>query len=541
MRHAALAAVALPMLPMVLLASCTPAAESPSGPQPSVAPDLAPSVPDESSSTLRWGIGEPSGITPDTALDDPGLTIVDLLFDSLTTITPDGRPAPSAAAAWISQGNATRWVFTLGPGVFHDDTPVTATDMVRGWEAAVEAGRPQLHNVVGYQDIRNGSSESLRGLEVVDGQTLAVQLSAPDPDFPLVVAHPTLGPLPPQGTGGNAEAYHDLPVGNGPFVMAEPWARGRFVRMTRADDSFPQDQVQEVIFRISDAQTSYVRFQQDRIDVSPIPVGALEDARTAFGSAPDGSAQVGVHTDPRAALVYVGVSTQQGVTALPDVRKAISFALDRTSLARQVGEGNVNPARGLVPPAIPEALPTTCTTCRRRITQARRMFAEHDVRELTLVHLDSAGDRALVLELANDLAEAGVTLSTRSLAFDELLEEVESGGADLYLFGWQTEIPSPRAAVAPLVSGRPQPGVNVNYGGYSNQVVEDLLRRARTSQDRTRRRALVAEAETIALRQDQAIIPLFTTQGSFVTSRRVRGLSFSPFGDITLENVQVVP
>lgn len=494
--------------------------------------------------TLRWAITEPSGITPPAAVSRSDLTIVDLLFDSLTALAADGAVVPSLAASWRSTDNARRWTFSLAPAVFHDGSAVTAQDVVRGWEATVRAGRPQLHLVDGFAALRDGQASRLRGLRVIGPQTLEVHLSGSDVAFPLTAAHPSLGPLP---ASSGAAGYADQPVGNGPFEMAEPWARGRFIRLrrvqpTRSGPLAPTPRtpdVREVVFRTADPATSFVRLQQDRVDVAPVPGGALPDAIEIFGAAPDGSRQPGVHTDPRPGLVYLGLDTRRPPFDDVDVRRALSLAIDRDALTSEIAEGNVDSADALVPPAVPGHVADTCTTCTRDVEEARRIFTDRGVERLELTYEGGPGDQILVDRLRADLAEVGVELATRPLAFADLLEELASGSAQLYTFGWMTEVPSAYHAVAPLVSGAPQPGVNVNYGGYRNPEVDDLLAAARSSHQQGRRARLVRAAEELALGRDQAVVPLYTTNARIAVADGVQGLSLSAYGSLTLENVQL--
>ena len=503
----------------------------------------------EASTTLRWAVTEPAGITPDTVIDESGILIVDLLFDSLTAIAPDGTAVPSLASSWISQDSGRRWVFTLAEDRFHDGTAVTAEDVMRGWEAAVAAGRPQLHDVVGYREVRLGTADTLEGVTAVDERTLAVELVRRDATFPLTVAHPSLAPLPPPhqlepGVAPQSLSDHppsDNPLGNGPFAMAEPWARGRFVRLRRVDvaQEGGSGDVQEVVFQMTDPATAYVRFQQGRVDVSPIPGGALAEAVAVYGMAADGTSQPGIHTDPRPGLVYLGVNTERAPLDDVAVRRAVSLSIDRSELRRRVAEGNVATARSLVPPAIPGDARTACTACQRAVGEAQGVFEDLDVTSLELVHEATPGDELVAELLRADLEEAGVDLVTRALSFPDLLTALERGDTDLYLFGWSTEAPAPHAAIEPLVSGSPQPGVNVNYGGYANAEVDRLLAEARGSLDARRRSALVAAAEDIALGEDQAVIPLYTTNARLAVSDRVRGLAVSAYREVDLGGVRL--
>ena len=484
-------------------------------------PTGAPAV----TTTLRWAIPEPEGITPSTAADEEGQRIVDLLFDSLTALDDGGNASPALATRWVSQANAHRWVFTLSRQArFHDGRPVTAADVVRGWEAGVRAGRPYLHNVIGYGGLLTGRNDTLVGVSTPDDHTLVVQLSAPDVEFPLTVSHPLLGPMPADGDAGGAT----MPIGNGPFRMAEPWARGRFVRLTRTGPPPTPDGVREVVFRVSDPPTAYLRFQQARADIAPVPGGALASALEQYGAAE--GIEAGVRTEPVPALVYLGINTAAAPWDDVEVRQALSMAIDRQAVVDAVGEGNVDAARSLVPPAVPGHVPNTCTACTYRPERARQIFAERGITSVTLTHEEGPGDAVLVEQLTEDLAAVGVRLETRPLAFAELLEALEEGRFTLYRFAWMTETPSAHSAVDPLVAAGPTaPGIGANYGRYADSEVSSLLARARITRDDDLRARLIERAERMALGRDQAVVPLFFPRSRLLVADRVDGFRLDPF------------
>lgn len=527
---------------LALLSACTPgeAAPAPDSEPPAGAAATAPEG-QAQVATLRWAIAEPSAIEPHRALDRPGLDVVDLLFDSLTEVEADGSLEPAAALAWRSRDAGREWSFDLDPEArFHDGAPVTTADVVRGWEGAVRAGLPHLRGVEGAAALRRGAATTLRGLHVVDDHTLTVRLSAPDTAFPAVVAHPSLAPLHrlASATTTGAPSFATHPIGNGPFAMAEPWARGRFIRLERVTGG--EHDVREVVFETTDPSTGYIRFQQGRVHVASVPAGALEESLARYGAAPRGSTAPGVRRDPLPVLVHLGMDVTRPPFDAVEVRQALSLAVDRAALVEAVAEGNAQPARSLVPPAVVPLRDEVCGTCVHNPAMARELFAAAGVDELTMTVESGAGDEALVRQLHADLAAAGVDLAVRRLPFDELLDELEAGEVALARLGWVTELPDVLSAVEPLVrSGVPEPGAGVSYGGYGDPEVDQLLDEARGSADVRRRDALARAAERIALGRDQAVVPLYTARRRLVVDTRVSGLALSPFGGLDLAEVRL--
>jgi ABC-type transport system substrate-binding protein len=532
---------------LALLAGCDPAADAP----PAIGSETAPSPVASSATTgggtLRWAIREPAGITPATATDESGLVVVDALFDSLTGVDAQGGIHPRAAVRWRALDDGRRWRFTLRRGGrFHDGSPVTARDFVAAWTATVDQGRTggHLQDVVGYDAVRQGRADTLAGVRAIDATTLEVRLRRPAMDLPAVVAHPSLGPV-PAGARPSRPRFAAQPVGNGPYRMPE--RRGPdFIRVERFDrwrnggrDRSAQ-RVREILFRALDPDAAYVAFQQGRIDVAGVPAGALQQALRTYGPA-DGPGGAGVVDGPTPDLYFLGVRVDRPPFDAVEVRRALSRAIDRQALADAQGDLALDPARRIVPAAVPDRGRVPCDSCLHLPSLARAAFGEAGVTELTLTIDAGGGHDRVARAIQADLAAVGVDLTIEELPFEEYLARLASGDVGLYRFGWQTQYPTPGAALEPVVgSGAPaEAGDGANYGGYASPVVDELLAAAERTADPTRRRELWAAAEARAL-ADQAIVPLFGFRQRTVVSTRVRGLELGPWWSATPERARIV-
>lgn len=540
---ALLAAIAL------VLAACDPASPASTGEVADAQPSA--SRTDDAAGaggTLRWAVREPAAVVPAGAVDDASLLIVDTLFDSLTALAPDGAVRPRAAVRWAPSDDGRRWRFTLRRGArYHDGTPVRARDFVRSWSLTVAQRHTGAHleDVVGYRDVREGRASQLAGVRALDRRTLEVQLRRPHMGFPAVAAHPTLAPVPTEAVSAR-DRYATQPIGNGPYRMSEPLTTGQFIRVERDDEwkNGPRDRsdnrVREVLFRIIDPDAAYVAFQQGRIDVSPLPAGALDQALRTYGSA-DGSRGPGVIDEPLPSLYFLGLRVDRAPWDDVEVRRALSMAIDRRALVDEQGDLALDPARGIVPPVLPRGDDRVCATCLHLPSLAGAAFARAGVTEATLT-IDAGGGHERVAErIRADLAAVGVDLEVRALPFEEYLAEVESGNADLYRFGWQASRPTAGAMLEAIVrSGPPEErGDAANYGGYASDTVDRLLDRARRAEGEERRERLWARAEQQAL-DDQAIVPLFSFSQRIVISDRVTGLVVTPWGTATPERASII-
>lgn len=498
--------------------------------------------------TLRYAISEPSALVPAEATTPSDFAVVGALFDSLATWGPSLEARPRAATSWSSNDEADRWTFKLRPGAkFHDGSAVTAADVEFAWELAVAEGTaaaPHLRDVSGYEALRDGDADGLAGVTALDELRLRVDLERPNARFPTVVAHPALAPIPEERWEEDPDAFQEQPVGNGPFAVSEPWARGQFVRATRFEEwrngSGPE--LAEVVFQATDRETAFVAFQQERMDVTALPAGALEPARERYGESEDGYTGPGVLTGEQAALYFLGFTVDRPVVDEAEVRRAVSLAIDRSALVEDLREGNLTVARSLVPPGVPGSRDFACRSCRHDPDAAEEILGEHEVSELTLWLNEAGGHGDVAERLRRDLDAVGVDLTLRTVEdFGAYLAALRGGRAALFRLGWTLDYPTLDNAVRPLLhsSARPPGGDGFNYGGFADDEVDSLLDEARATQQEGARRSRYWQAEERILNQQQAVVPLFFTRHRLVVSERVSGFVYTPMRTVDLSTVRL--
>ena len=406
--------------------------------------------------------------------------------------------------------------------------------------AARGAAHHHLRDVEGYAAVRAGTASTLSGVRAVGEHTLRVELSRPVAEFPAVVAHPALAPM-PRGADASAAA-REQPVGNGPFQMAEPWARGGFVRMTRVSPG-PRDgpgvPLHEVVFQISDPASAYIAYEQGGVDVAPVPPGALTadpppaDRRSRYRGP-------GLLTGELPALYLLAFRMTTPPFDDVRVRRGVSLALDRERLVETAFEGNAAPGWSIVPPSVPDGRRRACLRCVHDPSRATRLLRAAGVQRLTL-WISTGGDHELLArQVRHDLRAVGVDVRIRAVSFARFRRALRRGLPGLYRFGWSLDYPTADNALRPLFhSSALRSASGANVFGYRRADVDRLLDRAAGAGDRARQRLYWA-AEDLILDRDQAVIPLAVLRRRTVVADRIRGLTYGPFGTADLTRVRVL-
>jgi len=254
------------------------------------------------------------------------------VYEQLVTLDKDNKLQPLLAASWTSNPEQTEFTFKLDPAAkFSDGSAVEAKDVKWSFE--------RLKNMKGNAAFL---ADPITGIDTPDAATVVVKLSASNSEFLNQAAAGFLGVINSDVAIANGALSDETAAekdtsetwflansaGSGPFVLEsyEPNADLRLKRNEaywRAKPAMP-----EVIFRqVKDAVSQAQMLQSGEVDI------AMQiDPETAKSL--EGTSAV-VEKVPSYNFVYVAMSP--GAKSLtfkmtPEVREAISMAIDRTSL-----------------------------------------------------------------------------------------------------------------------------------------------------------------------------------------------------------------
>ena len=112
-----------------------------------------------------------------------------------------------------------------------------------------------------------------------------------------------------------------------------------------------------IFYPTQDRSTAIKRFQAGELDSNDeLPIEQLADLREKFGDQ--------VHIAPYLGIYYCYINLEKEPWSNPQLRRAISMAIDREFLADKVWGGAMFPAYGFVPPGIEGYQPYRARLCR---------------------------------------------------------------------------------------------------------------------------------------------------------------------------------
>ncbi|MBA2274886.1 MAG: ABC transporter substrate-binding protein [Actinobacteria bacterium] len=475
---------------------------------------------------LSVAIQEPGTLDP-LRVADPGATlVVRQLFEGLTRWDPvEKRVVPAAARSWEVDEGGRVFRFTLRKGMkFHDGSPVRARDFRFAFDRIARKSSASdlaytLELVRGFTATNGfGDTDHLRGLRSLDSRTLVIKLREPYRDFPAVLTHPSLVPVPAKAVAAK-KSWVRHPVGNGPFKLATRWTPGRPIKLEAWRKGVGAPKLGGLRFvPYPDALASWPDILEGSVDVAEVPAAEIDAAEAAFGAD---------DFRPLLAGYYLGFNIDSEQLDDIRIRRAITRAIDRRRIADEIYDRSLVAPRGIVPPGIPGFNRDVCLKlCNHSPRAARRLVKRVPAgeRTVTIDYTKESPHGRVARSVARDLRAAGLKVDVRGYRFPAFLQRLSDDQQSLYRLGWIAEYPVADGFLTPLFGSDSLD----NHSGLESEEVDRLLARAHREPSPKERNRLYRKAEVLLLRQ-VPIAPI----GSFVTRWVVRPPGVDVHFDVT--------
>ncbi|MEU3343908.1 ABC transporter substrate-binding protein [Streptomyces sp. NPDC006700] len=476
--------------------------------------------------SFRMGITEPVAIDPYNAQESEGILVTTNLFTGLYLPTADGQVLPALATSKKVSKDGKTWTFGIKKGTkFTNGEAVDAESFIRGWNRVAQKSAASdvayhMAGVEGFGDVQSGKAKTLSGLSAPDPYTLQVKLSEPDFEFYIKLTHTVFSPVPKVAGDAKNKAYNDAPIGNGPFKMSGKWEHNKSITLVRNDDygltKAHLDKVQIDILNSNNGVTlEYQGFESGQYDWARMPTPQLPAAKAKYDSQGEWLEQ------DTNGMNYLLPITDNGPLKNAKAREAVSYAIDRDAIIKGVFQNMQSKSTTILPPAFKDVYQKDlCTSCvAQDKAKAKQLAKEGGLKPGTTIELGyntGAGHEEWIQAVKQQLEEVlGVKVKATGKPFAELLGDQQKPNATgLYRFAWGADYPTPDNFLYPLLdtasinkdaSGKV---TGDNRGRYSNKKFDDLLAKARATEDQAGRNEIYKEAEKVAM-DDMALIPLW--------------------------------
>ena len=486
---------------------------------------------------LHFGNGsEPQGLDPHVVTGVPESKIIDALFEGLTRKNPwTLEPEPGAAASWEFSEDRRVITFHMQPeGRWSNGDPVTAHDFVWSWRRALD---PAMGNLYAYMlyPVENAEAyatgkiddPALVGVRALDDMTLEVTLNAPTPYFLQLMDHYSSYAVHRETVERFGRATDRFTrwtrvgniVTNGPFQL-QKWELNRRIVVDRNPHYWDNGAVHlnGIVFYPTENIVSEERmFRVHQLHyTADVPLNKIpayrEMADTPFVEAP----YLGTY--------FYLLNTERPPLDDVRVRKALSLAVDREALTRNVLYGSNNPAYAITPPGTLGYQPPQLF--RHDPEEARRLLAEAGYPGgagwpgLELIYNTSESHRKIAVALQQMWKDAlNITVTLSNQEWKVYLDSVSQMNFQVARRGWIGDYVDPNNFLDLYITD----GGN-NNTGFSDPVYDELiLQRAPRAATQEARFALFHEAET-RLMEQMPILPIYTYASKHLVHPSVKGL-----------------
>ena len=491
---------------------------------------------------------EVQSLDPQIATDGTSFEVIADYTDGLMQMDADGSAVPAIAETYDISEDGKTYTFHLRDAKWSNGEAVTAADFVFGWQRAVDPANASEYSymlsdigqVVNAAEIIAGEKPVTDlGVTAVDDKTLEVQLNVPVSYFLSLMYFPTFYPVNEAFFNTCKDTFGTSPetvLSNGAFTMTDYQPAATAFELVKNPDYYDADKVSldGLSYQvIKDSQQALMSFQTGALDLTLLNGEQVDQ----------------VKDDPQFTSVGAGYLwyISPNIDAVPELanlnlRKAITFALDRDSITGDVLKDGSAPCYTAVPPQFatgPDGSDFSADqtkfadSCAFDADKAKE-FYEAAKSELgkdsftfdMVVDADDAPQKvAQVVKEQLETTLAGFTVNLTVEPKKQRVQDMQDGNFQLGLTRWGPDYADPMTYLGMWVTGNSN-----NYGLWSDAEYDSIIDECTTGDlctDPEGRWAALYEAEAIVLEQ-AVIFPLYGQCNAEMISSAVSGVEFHP-------------
>ena len=485
------------------------------------------------------GFDIPRGVDsfdPQLAGSDPELIIVENCFQGLLDKDENGTIIPGAAEKWEVSEDGTVYTFYIKEGLLWNDgeTPVTADDFLFAFQRLFSPetsapSRSDFFNIKNSEDYLNGKAhENLLGIRAIGDYKLEITLESADPLFPDLLTNAAAMPCnraffeETKGRYGLGLAYTMF---NGAYYVRRI-NNYSYVLSPNEHSEIANDGYENIyLFVKDDPKADAVnRLLEETVDCSVINPSdkdflenegfdILESENTTWAMA---------------------FNTNDEVLCNNNIRRAITYAIDKTLLAPKIDE-NFRIADAFVPPSVT----LNGLNYRKTVGESFTGFEfdpeiASDLFKAGLEELGLTKLPTLTIICTEEFIPAmgfvqksvqdnlAVFINLIPVTEEELSSAVSSGNYDLALVSITPQYDNPGAIFSLFTDPE-------NVTGFYDAAFSKAVSAAVKEEDFTAMAETFSVAEQMLLQATPAL-PLFYETSYFAVSPRISGLDYSVYG-----------
>ncbi len=480
-------------------------------------------------------------LDPATAVDQTSITLLANVMEGLYRLDEKNQPQPALAAGQPKVSNDGKtYTFVIRDGAkWSDGTPITAEDFVVAWQRVVdpETASPNVElfsTIKNAKEIISGKQPKEKlGVKSNGEQTLIIELEEPTPYFTDLLALTAYFPVQQKAIKENGKNYGTSQKSietNGAYTLTNLDGVGTSDKWTIAKNEKYWDKknvsMKKINFQVVKEINTGINLYND---------GQLDDTPLAGEYAKQYKKDKEYSTTLMANTMFLEMN-QTGENKLlknKNVRKAISYAIDRESLVEKLLDNGSIPSVGVVPKKMAYNPKTKKDFANEKLVEfnkkqastywktAKSKYKVSEKLELDILVGDGEFEKKAGEFLQGQLEEnlEGLKVNITPVPANVFMERLTKKDFNLSLSGWQADYADPISFLANFETDSP-----LNHGGYSNKNYDDLLHVISS-----KRWQELKKAEKILI-DDMGVVPIFQVGTAKLEKSKIRNVLMHSIG-----------
>ncbi len=495
---------------------------------------------------------EPTDLDPHTVTGLGDAKVIQSLFDPLVSFEPVTlKPVPALAERWEISADGLTYTFHLrADAKWSNGDPVTARDCVDSWRRILTPSLAAdyayfLHLIRGAEAFNKGTTTdfSTVGAKATDARTLVVTLTHPAPYFLQILLNSPWRPVHLRSIAAAGDPYRrgqpwtkpGKLVSSGPFVLKE-WATHQRVVVEKSPTYWDRDRVKlnAVHFYPTDSIDAEERaFRAGQLHATwALPLSKVLPLQKE--NSPN------LRIDPNLETYFFRLNVRKAPFTDPRIRRALSLAIDRDTIASKILPGGRKPAPTFVPDFLTGYTPPKRTAYDPET--ARRLLAEAGFpKGANLPPIEILYNNNEILRLVCEAVqqmwrrELGVDVRLVNQEYKVVFANRRAGDYQLLMGTWTADYLDATTFLDLWRSGSGN-----NHTGWTDPAYDALAKKADATVDPVARAAILAEAEALVL-DSAPIIPVYFNTHVYLLHPAVKGWQPTPMDHTDYRYVSLQP
>lgn len=376
--------------------------EAYTGPQNTVAPEEEPQI-------LSVAYYREETLNPYLCTDFTNRALFSLLYQSLFTVDRDYVVEPQLCKRFTVSEDMKRYTFYLENATFSNGAAVTEEDVVASLTAAWES------------DFYKGRFLHVLSIALSPGGGVAITLDTPYENLPMILDIPIVPA---------SQVAEDRPAGSGPYSIHSSVA-GDILRRQKNWWCSPKMAVTAETIELFPAEsTTHIRDQFEFDDLSLVCADPGSDRYADY------RCDYELWDCENGIFLYLGISRDSQVFQSPELRAALTYAIDRDTLVQDYYRGFARSATLPASPLSPyysQGLADRYAYDGVRFAQAVKDAGMQDETVVFLVNKDDSLRLRVARAIAQMLEDCGLVVEMKTLSSNDYIETMKVRNYDLYL------------------------------------------------------------------------------------------------------------